>query len=162
MAKRVITAVLATSVLLIGAPVLLAQSNAGRVTNPEAVEFDVPTELDSGIDGYRVEVFRTGSNTKSADAVKALEFSPTAAASEGKLRVEIRSSLEGLPDGEYLATIRTLRSNSQSARSEPTQPFLVSHGALAQDRVIEQRERFWRKVGIAIGAGVMIIPFLVP
>jgi hypothetical protein len=160
MACRTVTMALATCVFLLNAPVLTAQSTAGRVANPEAVEFDVPGAGGSEIDGYRVELFPTGSDTKSAEPVKTLELS-SPSASDGKLRVDLRSSLEGLPDGAYVATIRTIRVDGQSARSEPTEPFLVSHNRFVQDRVVERKERFWTKVGIAIGAGTMIIPLLV-
>jgi hypothetical protein len=161
MAWRSLTMALTIWGLLLNASVVTAQSSAGRVANPEAVEFDVPDAGGAEIDGYRVELFPTGSDTKSAEPVNALELSSPSSASDGKLRVDIRSSLEGLPDGAYVATIRTLRVDSQSARSEPTQPFLVSHSRFVQDRVVERKERFWTKVGIAIGAGTMIIPFIV-
>ena len=108
-----------------------------------------------------MELFPTGSDTKSATPVKALEVSSTSTAAEGKLRVDIRGSLEELPAGEYVATVRTVHLDTQSARSAPTQPFLVSHSAAAQDLVVERRERFWSKVAMAIGAVAMIIPFVV-
>jgi hypothetical protein len=161
MASRNASMALALGVLLLTAPALTAQSTTGRIANPEVVEFDVPSGGASEVDGYRVELFPTGSDTKSAAPVKALEVSSTSTAAEGKLRVDIRGSLEELPAGEYVATVRTIRLDTQSARSEPTQPFLVSHSAVAQDLVLERRERFWTKIAMAVGAVAMIIPFVV-
>jgi hypothetical protein len=160
MAGRNASMALTLGVLLLTAPALTAQSTTGRIANPEVVEFDVPNAGASEVDGYRVELFPTGSDTTSAAPVKALEVSSTSSAAEGKLRVDIRGSLDELPAGEYVATVRTIRLDAQSARSAPTQPFLVSHSAVAQDLVVERRERFWTKVAMAIGAVAMIIPFV--
>jgi hypothetical protein len=161
MASRNTSIAVAMWMLLLTPPALTAQSTTGRIANPEVVEFDVSGEDALNVDGYRVELFPTGSDTESAAPVKALEVGSSSTAGEGKLRVDIRGSLEELPAGEYVATVRTIRLDTQSARSAPTQPFLVSHSAVAQDLVVERRERFWTRVAMAVGAVAMIIPFVV-
>jgi hypothetical protein len=139
---------------------LVAQSPAGRVANPEAVEFDIASPLGLKIDGYLVERFPAGSGTKSATPIKAVDFPATPSSNEGKLRSQSEAHSMG-----YL-TANPSRQFGQFAltcnrRDEPTQPFLVSHSKLVQDRVVDHRERSWTKVAIAIGAGTMIIRFIV-
>jgi hypothetical protein len=156
-----------------------AQSAALSV-NPRAVEFDVP-QAETDIRGYRVELFHSRADTRTAQAVNALEITRTAASeSRGRVRIEMRELFDNVPDGEYIVTLQTVGSNGPSNRSEPAGPFRVSGhfkaarrppsagtprppspGSDESARNQEKEGRFWVIVGIAMGVAAFVVPFII-
>ena len=54
-----------------------------RIVNPEALDFDVPSQGDSSVTGYRVELFAQGATPGADPPVKSIEVAPTAARDDG-------------------------------------------------------------------------------
>jgi hypothetical protein len=103
----------------------LAQSPLG-VVNPRTIEFDLDADERSDVVGYWVEVFRRGSDTTSAPALKAMYLKKSSPGKKGGLRVDLGTALDDLADGEYVVTLRTVSQTGQSSRSVPTEPFALS------------------------------------
>ena len=168
---------------------LAAQAQPTAVSNPRAIEFDRPTQDPSRIKGYRVEVFRRGADPTAAQPIKALDVARPSSTSEGRIRISLGSVLQGLPNGEYVVTLKTIGLDGESSRSAPTDPFTVSGQAgrvsartaplptggsapspppPAAPATVEpgappdheRGGRFWTIVGIAMGAAAILVPFL--
>jgi hypothetical protein len=103
----------------------LAQPPSAPV-NPRAIEFDFPAEGLSDIVGYWVEVFRSGPVTLSTPPVRVIYLARASRGSKGGLRVELGNDLDGLADGEYVATLNVVGRFGQSPFSEPSEPFALS------------------------------------
>ena len=165
--NRVLASVLATLVLLVRPPALAAQPAFVRIANPGTVEFEILDQRPAEVELYRIELFSRDADTQVALPVKRVDVQAASAPKVGTIRIDLRERLEGVPDGEYVATIRTIRAGGESPRSQPTTPFFISgHGETGQDQSATQtdeekrRERFWTKVGLAIGAAAILIPFI--
>ena len=152
--NRALAAALAALVML----AVPARAAEPRAANPSTLEFVVDSNPGPDVKGYVVELFPAGSDMKSAAPIKFVQLKTSALTTGGVIRVDLRKSLEDLADGEYVATIRTMAPKGASIRSEPTPPFLV-HGTLVTNDE-RRKERFWTRVGIAIGAAVIIIPLI--
>jgi hypothetical protein len=138
-----------------------AQFRAHSV-NPEAIEFEAEMLLDPVATGYRVEFFRAGYDTQRDDPVKMLNLPRGIVQEGGRVRVVIRDFVLDMPNGQYVATIRTIAGPRQSARSAPTDVFVLALDGSPSQRVADdRRERFWTKVGIALGASVFLIPVVI-
>ena len=161
MSGRKLLAVVVLGLLL---PVsrLDAQDQPPRVVNPEAVGFTLPNDAGTEFDSFRVELFRSGSDTQVASAVTSVTVAAEITPLEGRRAwVNIGGALGTLSDGEYVATIRTVGDQGESRRSVPSAPFGVVSPLTAPLPPAEARqERFWTRVGIAIGAAAILIPFL--
>lgn len=146
----------ACGALLISADVVLAQP-VPRPVNPGALEFSL-----SGLasaDGYRVEVFPSSADTRTASAIKVIEI-PHARLAADVIQVDVAAAMADVDDGEYIATIRTADA-SLSERSAPSHPFVLARGQSVEERQAEaRRDRFWTKVAIAIGGSILVIPLL--
>jgi hypothetical protein len=103
----------------------LAQSPPKPV-NPRALEFDFPAEGLSDIVGYWLEVFPSGTITKSTQPRKIIYVATASRGSKGGLRVELGDNLDGLADGEYVVTLNVVSRLGQSPWSSPSEPFEVS------------------------------------
>jgi hypothetical protein len=103
----------------------LAQSPPA-VVNPRVVEFDLSAEERSDVVGYWVEVFPRGSETTSALALKAIYLKKSSPGNKGGLQIDVGTALGDLADGEYVVTLRAVSQTGQSARSVPTEPFVLS------------------------------------
>ena len=146
--------------LCLTAPHVGAQSPALSV-NPEAIEFEPPLLDSSSVTGFRFEIFLAGSDTTRDTPVETLDLSPGALGKDGRIRVELKDVVLDLPNGRYIATIRTV-TLGRSEQGEPSNPFVLAREGSVADRVDSvRRERFWTKIGIAIGAGIILVPLLV-
>lgn len=99
----------------------LTQSPSAPV-NPRAFEFDFPAEGLSDIVGYWIEVFPSGS----AQPLKVIYLASASRGSKGGLRVDLGNDLDGLADGEYVATVSVVGRLWQSERSASSEPFALS------------------------------------
>lgn len=150
-----------------------AAGQPAPIVNPRAIEFELPAGAHGNVIAYRVELFPSGSDTASAPAVRALDV-PRARRPGRALRVDLREWLQGVPDGEYVATVRSLAGNGESPRSEPTEPFTISGLAggsqersppdvFVSDPAAPDQDREpwpWTAVGIAMGAALLLLPLL--
>src|SRR5262249_42525892 len=55
-----------------------------------------------------------------------MDFLESSVTASGLVRIELGSALDGLPDGMYVATLRSLSSTAESPRSAPTESFKVT------------------------------------
>lgn len=157
---RTQTLVLAVALVAFAAPSATAQAPAARSINPEAVEFDTPVTSTPGVTGFVVEIFVATADPERDAPVTAKTLGRDALQRTGIVRVELKDLVLGIPDGRYMATLRTEPSVG-AVRSEPSDPFLIRQAGTPQDRQAEaSRERFWTKVGVAIGAGLLLVPLL--
>jgi hypothetical protein len=107
----------------------LAQSPLAMV-NPRVVEFDLSGDGGSDVVGYWVEVFPRGSATTSAPSVATMYLKKSSRGIAKGLRLDLRAALGDLADGEYVVTLRAVGQNGQSARSAPSEPFVLSGRAV--------------------------------
>ena len=157
-----------------------SEQSAALPVNPRAVDFEVP-ETGIEIRGYRVELFHSRSDTRTAQAVSSLDVT-TAAASrqQDRVLIEMRNLFVNVPDGEYIVTLQSLGPDGISDRSEPAGPFRVS-GQFKSDAdgrsAIEPKsstprsdeptadrergERFWTIIGAAMGIAAFLVPFII-
>lgn len=145
-----------------------------QLANPSALEFEVSVDARQLATRYRVEVFAGSDVSALATAARVFDTADITDAGSGRVRVELGPALAGLPDGEYVATLRTVGVQGESMRSSATPRFIVyDSGAGNPARAAEaapgsapatdaekQDERFWTKVAIAVGAGLTLVPFL--
>jgi len=172
-AGSILLAVLISSSALAG-----NEQQAALSVNPRAVEFELP-DAGEEISGYRVELFPSRADTKTALAVNALEVARAAASeSRGLVRIEMSKLFANVPDGEYVVTLQTLGPNGPSLRSEPAGPFqLTGHfrggprpapagdagqksGSNEAPPDHERGGRFWTIVGIALGVAAIVAPLI--
>ena len=172
---------LAALVVCLVTSVSNVQSQSSPIRNPRIIEFDIPNENRSRVDGYRIELFQSREDTSVAVPIKAVDVRRALRRDELSVRVDLRQVLEGVPDGEYVATLRTLGPDGPSARSEPTAPFLVSGGnpggggqsvsqqpgqaedpqpSAGREEGTDRGHWFWTAIGIAIGVAAILIPYL--
>jgi len=102
----------------------LAQSPTA--VNPRAFEFDFPAEERSDIVGYWIEVFPSGPVTLSTQPLRVIYVAKASRGSQGGLRLDLGNDLDGLADGEYVATLCVVGRSRRSPWSEPTEPFALS------------------------------------
>jgi hypothetical protein len=158
MHTKVVAVIAIACVNLIADPVF-AQAQ-GRSVNPEGVEFDLSSMSQEDVNGYRVELFVAGADVRRELPVKSLELARGAVRDRGKIRVDLRNALMDLQDGEYVATIRPLTAD-RSIQSEPSEVFVVSRNQSGEDGLTpDRRERFWTKVAVSIGAGLLLLPII--
>ena len=167
--KSALATVFATLFLLTSVPPLAAQPAAARVANPDTIEFQVSPVDQTTTTAYRIELFPAGSDASLAVPVKTLDIPASQADNGQPIRIDLRSARENVADGEYIATIRMIRADGTSPRSQPTAPFLISgHGVASQGSSAEpnltdeerRQERFWTRVAIAVGAGLLLLPIV--
>jgi hypothetical protein len=96
------------------------------VSSPRAIEFDPPEKDLADVVGYRLEIFPIGSNAALDSPIRLVDFRESSVASSGSVRIVLGTALDGLPDGMYVATLRSLSSQAQSPRSAPTKAFAVT------------------------------------
>jgi len=94
--------------------------------NPRAFEFDVPAQERSAILGYWIEVFPSGSVKDSTPSLRAIYRLRASRGNQGDLRLDLATDLDGLADGQYVATLRAIGRSGVSVRSAPSEPFEVS------------------------------------
>ena len=153
----------------------------GLVTNPRAIEFDIPNQT-VRITAYRLELFRRGADTQAAQPDWVVNIPRRDGPDEGPgtIRIDLTSALKGVPNGEYIATLRAVGANSLSPRSAPTAPFAVSGpgSRSSSDRGLPGTpavtppadpdpaqggapdRRLWTIIGLAMGAAAIIGPLL--
>jgi hypothetical protein len=142
------------------------------LVNPRAIEFDLPAAGSADVTGYRVELFKSGSDTTSASPVRSLNIRKPRGRS-AQLRVDLRELLGNVPDGEYVATVRAVGRHGNSPRSLPTEPFTISgHGqpvddlpapAPSPDPEVADPDREpwgWTVAGIAMGVAAFLLGYL--
>ncbi len=158
--RTVTLVLLAVALVAFTAPPVTAQPPApARSINPEAVEFDTPELSRPGITGYVVELFVAFADTQQ-DVPVTTKALGRDALQGGIVRVDVKDLALDVPDGRYVATIRP-QPSAVSDRSAPSDPFLLKREGTPEDRVAEaRRERFWTKVGIALGASLLLLPLL--
>ena len=148
------------------------------VMNPKVIEFEIP-EQSSPVMAYRLEVFRSGTDTTSAQANWVVDIPQRdVPLADGVARVDLVKALDGIPNGEYVATLRVLGSVSDSPRSSPTQPFTIVDmsrrsssnagipGTVAQPgspvsgapQNAPPERLLWTIIGIAMGVAAFIGP----
>lgn len=143
--------------LLLGRPGS-AQTEAAVTVNPEALDFNLPSTA-AGDRSYRLELFAPTSNPDSDQPVKSTDVHVDRV--DSVIRVSLAPAIVAIPDGEYKAVLRVVDASGPAIQSRPSNVFVLSREESLADRVaIEHRERFWTKVGIAIGAAAMLIPFI--
>jgi len=131
-----------------------------RSVNPEAVEFDVPNPPDRGVTGYRVELFKADMHPDTDAPLESIKIRADAVRDDGTVRVDLGLGSVDLPDGVYVATIRPM-GGERSERSAAGAPFVLARGAALAERVeLVQRERRWTRIAIAIGAAILVVPFI--
>jgi hypothetical protein len=139
----------------------IAQDHS-RSVNPQAIEFDLQS-LNIGHanqTNIRVDFFEAGANLRRDVPIKSTVI-PTSDMNDRTVRVDVMSLLGDLPDGEYVAAIRS-ESPDQSLQGEVSAVFVLNHGGVLDDRLPrDPRDRFWTKVGLAIGAGLLLTPLLI-
>ena len=125
-----------------------------RIVNPEALDFDVPSQGDSTVTGYRVELFAQGATPGADPPVKSIEVAPTAARDDGTIRVEVAQVTSDLPDGTYVAALGTLRADAFE-RGSPGDAFVIARGTTPEQRAaVERNDRRWTRIAIIIGASI--------
>jgi hypothetical protein len=130
-----------------------------RSINPEAIEFDVSTSGLTELTQYRVELFTASADTQHDPPIKSIDL-PRDSVNDGRVRVPVKAALSDVPDGQYVATIRT-ENERESIQSEPSPTFIVSRTAAEPGEIdFDPRERFWTKVGLAIAAAILLVPLL--
>lgn len=166
-------------ILLVGTVSLDAQSKSPLASNPRAIEFEIPSGDPSGITGYRIELFPRGADTRSVLPLKVFDVPQTPRANDTRIRIEFEGVLDGLSDGEYIATLRTLSSHGESARSDPTEPFALSGhaGSVRREAAAprappspasapqpepeqEHRPPLAVIIGILMGAAAILVPLI--
>jgi hypothetical protein len=131
----------------------------GVNVNPEAVEFAAPSLARQNVTGYLVELFVAFTDTQRDIPVTMTTLGPDALKG-GTVRVDLRQLTFDVPDGRYVATIRP-EPGSIVDRSIPSDPFWLKREGTPDDRVAEaKRERFWTRIGVALGAGLLVIPLV--
>src|SRR5262249_6697867 len=108
------------------ASTLAAQPSFEIASNPRAVEFDVAAKDRSDILGYRLEIFANGADTTSDQPLKIVNVRNAPSTRNGRIRIPLGASLDGLNDGDYVATLRVIGRGGESARSMPTSAFRVT------------------------------------
>ena len=83
--------------------------------------FDLPNQT-VRVTAYRLELFRRGSDTEAAQPDWVVNIPRRGGPDEGAgtIRIDLTTALKGLPNGEYVATLRAVGSNSLSSRSALT------------------------------------------
>ena len=131
-----------------------------RSVNPEAVEFETPVAETPGLIRYRVDLFVAGADTERDTPVASMELPPDALGRDGRVRVELKNLILEAPDGRYVATLRAV-AGANTRQSQASDPFVLARESSPEGRVAEEkRERFWTKVGIAIGASLLLLPLI--
>jgi hypothetical protein len=148
----------AFAIVLWAAGGALAQPTANSV-NPEALEFETPVFDVPGVTGYRLEVFQAGTDPVRDSPVTMWNVPAGAAPREGRLRVELKDMLLEVPDGRYIAVIETV-GVTPPRQSAPSTPFVLARGPVVDRLQAQKRERFWTRVSVAIGAGLLLAPLL--
>ncbi|MFN8065278.1 MAG: hypothetical protein U0P82_10815 [Vicinamibacterales bacterium] len=133
-----------------------------QVANPGAIEFDVEGSIAPPPTLWHIELLRASDAPATAQPVKTWD-SRSVQVEGSRVRVELAAALDGVPDGEYVATIRVAGTGGAIGVAGP---FVVyGHGAAAApaEKSPEERlhERKWTRVAIGIGAAILILPFVV-
>jgi hypothetical protein len=110
---------------LLRAELATAQQMTVRLANPTIVEVRVSGAPASDSDTYRLEIFPAGADTQSATPLRTVDFSAAALGGPDRSRFDIAGTLNGLPEGEYIATVRTVTATGMSARSAPSGSVIV-------------------------------------
>lgn len=146
--------------LIVGVPVVTVAQSVARNVNPEAVEFDSPLLSQPGLTGFRVDFFMAYADPTRDTPVKSIDIGLGARDDRGKVLVRLTDVLLDVPNGSYVATIRGTGAGL-TPQSEASDAFVLSRPGAPVDRVAEaKRERFWTKVGIAIGGGLLLLPLI--
>jgi hypothetical protein len=166
--NRVLTAALFITLVFLHASPSTAQPAFVRIGNPGSLEFQIVGGAAS-VSGYRVELFSSAGDPFAAPPVRVVDVPAAPGRTDEHVLIDLHAQLTGIPDGDYVATVRTISGGIASPRSQPTQPFFVSSGSLtaggasatgALEEAEAPRSRFWTKVAIAIGATIVVLPFV--
>jgi hypothetical protein len=103
---------------------LAAQQPSVIISNPRAIEFEIPAKDQSDVVWYRLEVFANGSDIALGQPLGIIDFQVM------PVRIELGTALDGL-DGSYFATLRVVGRGGESARSAPTSALEVTSLRLA-------------------------------
>jgi hypothetical protein len=127
--------------------------------NPEALEFDGAALGSPAAARYRLQLFTDGADLGRATPLRTIEVPIEA---KVPMLVTLKQLVAGVPDGRYVAALDALDPNPLVRRIW-SDPFVLSRGlaVVAADPESDRHERFWTKVGIAIGASVVLLPFLI-
>lgn len=139
---------------------VLAQSIPLRVepANPSSLEVRWPAAADSDL--FEVELF-PASSPRGAAPVRQSGRRTGKAIDPATTRIDIGDLFDGLPDGEYVATLHVLDPSGARRRSTTSDRFAITgyrSPAVAAEGASERR---WTRVAIAIAAGLLLIPFLI-
>jgi hypothetical protein len=105
---------------------LSAQAPLANVSNPRAIEFEIAVQDRADVVGYRLEIFAIGSETPIGQFARLMDFRRASISPNGFVRIDLGNALDGLGDGIYVATLKILGPRGESARSAPTEPFVVT------------------------------------
>jgi hypothetical protein len=144
--------------LCLHAPDTLGQVRPHGV-NPEAIEFAEPVSISASAAGYLCELFAASADTRRDPPITSANIDVRSRTADGRIRVEVNRVAADVPNGTYVMTIRPLEGGT-STRSDPSDPFVVLKAGTGTETELDRDERFWTKVAIAIGAGVILIPIL--
>lgn len=156
-----------------------AAGAAAQPVNPHTIEFDPPRQ-DRDITGYRIELFPSDVDVASAVPLRTLNVARLQGGES--LKVDLRRFLRGVPNGTYVATVRSLSRQGASARSAPTEPFTIADPDWPPeedppplppapppmppsqtpdpDRPPDDEPWPWTLIGIAMGIAAFVLPFL--
>jgi hypothetical protein len=152
-------AILTAMCLCLSSHQLAAQPRV-RSVNPEAIDFDIPTVDQPEQAEYRVEVFQADSDIHVAAPIKSIDLARRDFRDNGTFRLDLTSALNDVPDGNYVATVRAT-SGTQTVQTGPGETFVLSRHRTPEDRsALERRERFWTKIGLGIGAAILLVPLV--
>ncbi len=143
-----------------------------RPANPAALEFEFPVDESSVVEvAFAIAIVPASSDASTATPVGRLETTRSRLV-RGLVRVDLREALEGVPDGEYVAVVSRLNPDGTHGASVASVPFAVfgrSPDAPQRTATVvsaaaptphARSERFWTRVSIAIGAGLLLLPLL--
>ena len=80
-------------------PAVSGAQGPPQSVNPEAIEVDFPLLVDTGIAGYRLELFADSADTMRDAPVKSMEIGVSTRTPEGRLRVELKDLVLDVPNG---------------------------------------------------------------
>src|SRR5229473_1400068 len=129
MHARTIAAII-TICLCLSAHTVAAQPQV-RSVNPEAIEFEPPI-VSGDVIAYRIEVFDANADTRRDPPVKSVDLRARDLQRDGTVRLDLMPMLLVIPDGKYVATIRTVGSVA-SLQSGSSETFVLSRNGTVED-----------------------------
>jgi hypothetical protein len=123
--------------------------------NPSSLEVRWPGAADSDV--FEVELF-PASGSRGVAPVRRSGRRAGTAIDPATTKVDIADLFDGLPDGEYVATLHVLDPSGARRRSATSDRFTITGYRSPAVAAAGANERHWTRVAVAIAAGLLVVP----